>query len=204
MKDGKSSDDLEQLLDYLKNSRGFDFAAYKRGTLARRIEKRMAAVNIESYSQYLDHLQVHQDEFAELFNAILINVTSFFRDAEVFDYLRTAIIPKVVHGSDATTDRQIRVWSAGCASGEEVYSVGMLFAETLGIDQVHDRVKFYATDVDEEELAIARAAIYTERQVEGLSPELRAKYFEPAGAKWSLKKELRRTVIFGRHDLLDD
>jgi two-component system CheB/CheR fusion protein len=204
MKDGKTPQDLEQLLDYLKNSRGFDFAAYKRGTLARRIEKRMDAVNVSSYSQYLDHLQVHQDEFAQLFNAILINVTSFFRDPDVFEYLRTEIIPKIVRGSDATADRQIRIWSAGCASGEEVYSVAILFAEALGIDQVHDRVKFYATDVDEEELAAARAAAYSERQIEGLPPDLRDKYFEPAAAKWSFRKDLRRTVIFGRHDLLDD
>src|SRR5215475_12693183 len=115
MKDGKSTPEFEQLLTHLKNTRGFDFTAYKRSTLSRRVEKRLAAVGAESYRSYLDYLEVHQDEFTHLFNSILINVTSFFRDADAFDYLRTAIVPKVI--AAASTDGDIRIWSAGCASG---------------------------------------------------------------------------------------
>src|SRR6187549_3614964 len=153
MKDGKSAPEFENLLTHLKNSRGFDFTAYKRSTLSRRIEKRLAAVGVDSYSSYLDYLEVHQDEFTQLFNAILINVTSFFRDAEAFDYLRTVIVPKVIAGS---TDGAIRIWSAGCASGEECYSVAILFAEAMGAEPFRERVKIYATDVDEDALATAR------------------------------------------------
>src|SRR5262250_2845861 len=96
MKDGKSTPEFERLLTHLKNTRGFDFTSYKRSTLSRRIEKRLSAVGVDSYTAYLDYLEVHQDEFTQLFNSILINVTSFFRDPEAFEYLRTAVVPKVI------------------------------------------------------------------------------------------------------------
>ena len=201
MKDGKSSTALEHLLTHLKNTRGFDFTAYKRSTLSRRIEKRLAAVGQDSYSAYLDYLEVHQDEFTHLFNSILINVTSFFRDADTFEYLRTTVVPKVIA---ASTAGDIRIWSAGCASGEECYSVAILFAEAMGPEPFRDRVKIYATDVDEEALAAARQAAYTDRQIEEVPEDLRAKYFDRQNGRWIFKKELRRSVIFGRHDLLDD
>jgi two-component system CheB/CheR fusion protein len=200
MKDGKSSPEFERLLSHLKDTRGFDFTAYKRSTLSRRIERRLSAVGVESYSAYLDYLEVHQDEFIQLFNSILINVTSFFRDPEAFDCLRTTVVPKAI----ASSNGDIRIWSAGCASGEECYSVAILFAEAMGSDSFRERVKIYATDVDEDALATARQGSYTDRQMEGVPDDLRAKYFDHENARWVFKKELRRRVIFGRHDLLDD
>jgi two-component system CheB/CheR fusion protein len=194
--------DFERLLDHLKRSRGFDFTAYKRSTLGRRIDKRMATVGISTYSDYVDFLEVHPDEYEQLFNAILINVTAFFRDSEAFDYLRTEIIPALLHAKPA--EEPVRVWSAACASGEECYSVAILFAEALGAQPFRDRVKIYATDVDEEALAIARQAAYGERQVEDIPPDLREKYFDRNGTRWMFKKDFRRGVIFGRHDLLED
>ena len=201
MKDGKSAPEFERLLTHLKNTRGFDFTSYKRSTLSRRIEKRLATVGADSYRSYLDYLEVHQDEFRQLFNSILINVTSFFRDAETFEYLRTAIVPKVIA---ASTDGDIRIWSAGCASGEECYSVAMLFAEVMGAEQFRARVKIYATDVDEDALATARQAAYVDRLIEDVPEDLRSKYFDRQNGRWIFKKDLRRSVIFGRHDLLDD
>ena len=201
MKDGKSTPDFEHLLTHLKNTRGFDFTSYKRSTLARRIDKRLAAVGMDSYTSYLDYLEVHQDEFTHLFNSILINVTSFFRDAEAFEYLRTTIVPKVI---GASTGGDIRIWSAGCASGEECYSVAILFAEAMGLEAFRERVKIYATDVDEDALATARQAAYTDRQIEDVPEDLRTKYFDHQNGRWIFKKDLRRSVIFGRHDLLDD
>jgi two-component system, chemotaxis family, CheB/CheR fusion protein len=201
MKDGKSAPEFERLLTHLKNTRGFDFTAYKRSTLTRRVEKRLAAVGVESYSDYLDYLEVHQDEFIQLFNSILINVTSFFRDAEAFDYLRAAVVPKVIAGSNGG---DVRIWSAGCASGEECYSVAILFAEAMGSDAFRERVKIYATDVDEDALVSARQATYTDHQMEDVPEDLRAKYFDRQNGRFVFKKDLRRSVIFGRHDLLDD
>ena len=201
MKDGQSSIDLEHLLTHLRDTRGFDFTAYKRPTLGRRIAKRMAEVGVDSYTAYRDHLEVYPEEFTHLFNAILINVTSFFRDAEAFDHLRTTVIPKVIENSNGG---DIRMWSAGCASGEEAYSIAVLFAETIGRDAFRDRVKIYATDVDEEELTVARAGTYSDRDTDGLPAELRERYFEHVGDQWVFTKDLRRCVIFGRHDLLSD
>ena len=199
--DLQPSADLERLLTHLKDTRGFDFTAYKRSTLARRISKRMSAVGVDSYAAYLDHLQVHPDEFTQLFNAILINVTSFFRDPDAFEYLRADIVPKIV---DQSAGGDIRIWSAGCASGEEPCSVAILFAEALGREAFRERVKIYATDVDEEELTAARTASYSDGDVEHLPPEIRSRYFDHVGNRWLFTKELRRSIIFGRHDLLAD
>jgi two-component system CheB/CheR fusion protein len=201
MKDGKSAPEFERLLTHLKNTRGFDFTSYKRATLSRRIEKRLSAVGVDTYRSYLDYLEVHQDEFTHLFNSILINVTSFFRDPETFDYLRTVVVPKVIA---ASAGGDIRIWSAGCASGEECYSVAILFAEAMGTEPFRERVKIYATDVDEEALTTARQAVYSDRQIEGVPDDLRTKYFDRQNGRWLFKKDLRRSVIFGRHDLLDD
>jgi two-component system CheB/CheR fusion protein len=202
MTDANQDPQLERLLEYLKQTRGFNFTAYKRSTLARRIATRMRAVDVDAHEAYLDYLEVHPEEFGQLFNSILINVTAFFRDAETFDYLRDHVVPAIVERNNGR--QPIRIWSAGCASGEECYSVAMLFAEALGSDAFRERVKIYATDIDEEALAQARQASYGERQVEAVDPALREKYFDRHGARWTFKQEYRRSIIFGRHDLLDD
>jgi two-component system CheB/CheR fusion protein len=125
---------LENLLDYLKRTRGFDFTAYKRSTLGRRIEKRIQAVGIADFVDYLDYLEVHPGEFASLFNTILINVTEFFRDPPAWEFMTAEAIPRILESKGS--HEQIRIWSAGCASGEEAYSLTMLFSEALGIEGV--------------------------------------------------------------------
>jgi two-component system CheB/CheR fusion protein len=194
--------DLEVLLDYLRRSRGFDFTGYKRTSLSRRIEKRMQIVGADSYLGYRDHLEVDPEEFTHLFNTILINVTSFFRDPPAWEYLGAEILPWLA--ADKRHDEPIRVWSAGCASGEEAYTLAMAIAEALGPETVKERVKIYATDVDEDALNQARQARYTPKQVEGVPPELLERYFEHNGHGYVFSKELRRSVIFGRHDLIQD
>jgi two-component system CheB/CheR fusion protein len=184
---------FEEILHYLQQTRGFDFTAYKRSSLIRRVARRMQAVEIASYEEYFDYLQVHQEEFAALFNTILINVTSFFRDADVWEYLQHTALPAMLAAQPPNA--QFRVWTAGCASGQEAYSVLMILAELLGPESVRERVKVYATDADEEALSEARAATYSAKQVEAVPPALLEKYF---------KRDLRRSVIFGRHDLVQD
>jgi two-component system CheB/CheR fusion protein len=192
---------LEDLLGYLGRTRGFDFTAYKRPSLTRRIQKRMAAVAIASPGEYVDFLETHPDEFRHLFNTILINVTAFFRDDEPWDVLAT-LLPAIV--ANRAPDEPIRVWSAGCASGEEAYTVAMLLAEIVGTAGFSDRVKIYATDVDEDALGEARQGMYGPRQIEGVAPDLRAKYFRPQDGLFVFDKELRRAVIFGRNNLIQD
>jgi two-component system CheB/CheR fusion protein len=194
--------DFEDLLEHIRDSRGFDFTGYKRPSLMRRVNKRMDAVGMESYAAYLDYLQVDPDEFKTLFDYILINVTGFFRDAQIWDYLIQDVGPALVESRKP--DDPIRAWSAGCASGEEAYSVAMVLAEALGEDAFKERVKIYATDVDEAALTEARAATYTAKQTEPIPPDLRRKYFEEVPGGHSFRKDLRRSVIFGRHDLVQD
>lgn len=194
--------DFETLLLYLKESRGFDFTGYKRSSLMRRVSRRMSQVEVANYQDYLDYLQVHPDEFTLLFNTILINVTGFFRDSDAWDYLRTEVLEPLV--TTRALDSPIRVWSAGCASGEEAYTLAMALAEILGLDAFRERVKIYATDVDEEQLTEARQATYGEREMQAVPPELADRYFEQAGNRFTFRKDLRRSVIFGRNDLVQD
>jgi two-component system CheB/CheR fusion protein len=193
---------FEALLVYLKEARGFDFTGYKRPSLTRRVQHRMTQVNVPDYVDYQDYLQVHPDEFTQLFNTILINVTAFFRDPDAWERLRSEVVGPMLAAKPANTP--IRLWSAGCASGEEAYTLAMALAEALGPDEFRNRVKIYATDVDEEQLAEARQASYGEREVQSVPPDLLTRYFERVGERWVFRKDLRRAVIFGRNDLIQD
>lgn len=193
---------FEALLAHLKENRGFDFTGYKRSSLTRRVDHRLAQVAVSDYAEYLNYLEVHTEEFTALFNTILINVTSFFRDAEAWEYLRAEILPGVLAAK--APDDAIRVWSAGCASGEEAYTLAMVLAEALGVEDFCRRVKVYATDVDEEVLTHARHATYDERQVRAVPAPLLERYFDQVGGRFVFRKDLRRSIIFGRNDLVQD
>jgi two-component system CheB/CheR fusion protein len=200
---GTTTDDsFEALLTYMRDSRGFDFTGYKRSTLMRRVRHRMAQVDHETFEEYLDVLQASSGEFSALFNTILINVTAFFRDPDAWDYIATDVIPRLL--AERGPDNPIRVWSAGCASGQEAYTLAMLLAETLGADSFRRRVKIYATDVDEEALTEARAATYDAKAIESVPTGLLDKYFEQVNSRYVFHKDLRRAVIFGRNDLVKD
>jgi two-component system CheB/CheR fusion protein len=198
----ETESELAALLEYIRDARGFDFSGYKRPSLERRFGKRMREMGIGSYTAYQDYLEHHEDEFASLFNTILINVTAFFRDELAWDYLRQEIIPRILENREERDS--IRVWSTGCASGEEAYSLAMCFAESMGDEDFRLRVKIYATDVDEDALTTGRHAAYPPKAVEPVPEELREKYFERVNASYVFRSDLRRSVIFGRHDLIQD
>jgi len=180
---------FENLLYYLQQNRGFDFTGYKRPSLMRRVAKRMQMVNVDSFVDYLDYLEVHPEEFSQLFNTILINVTSFFRDPVAWGYLGEEIIPRLLQ--DKPPADPIRVWSAGCASGEEAYTAAMVLAEACGVETFRRRVKVYATDVDEEALNIARQASYSGKELEAIDSNLRSKYFEPLNGRHIFRADLK-------------
>jgi two-component system CheB/CheR fusion protein len=193
---------FHELLVFLQTNRGFDFTGYKRTTLSRRIAKRLTEVRCDNLVDYLDYLQVHPEEFEALFNTILINVTSFFRDPEAWDFLRDEALPHLL--DTKPDDTPIRVWSAACASGEEAYSLAIMLAEKLGIEAFRSRVKIYATDVDDDALATARHGEYPTSAVASIPEELVEKYFEPVRDRVVFRSDLRRSLIFGRHDLIQD
>jgi len=194
--------DFDELLLMLKETRGFDFTGYKRSTLQRRIRRRMAMVDVASFSEYRDYLELQPDEFGMLFDSMLINVTSFFRDPLAWQSLREKVLPELL--SAKTSKSPIRVWSAGCATGEEAYTLAMVLTEALGPDQFRERVKIYATDLDEEALHQARAGSYDVRALADVPEHLRDTYFETTGTKRAFRRDLRRQVIFGRNDLTRD
>ncbi|MEH2374807.1 CheR family methyltransferase [Nostoc sp.] len=202
MTSAERNPEFENLLIYLRQNRGFDFTGYKRSTLIRRVQKRMQSFSIEKFEEYLDYLEVHPEEFNYLFNTILINVTAFFRDSSAWEYIAEQILPNLIRNKK--TSDQIRIWSAGCASGEEAYTLAMLMAEMLGAEEFRQRVKIYATDVDEDALNQARLAVYSAKDIQTVPDELRQKYFEVVGNCYVFRQDLRRSVIFGRHDLLQD
>ncbi|WP_380160875.1 CheR family methyltransferase [Kineococcus sp. R86509] len=193
--------EFEDFLQHLRSVRGLDLTGYKRASLLRRVRRRMSDVGVASFAEYRDVLEVEAEEFAALFDTILINVTSFFRDPEAWAVLRDVLLPEVLTRRPEGT---LRVWSAGCASGQEAYTVAMVLAELLGPDEFRSRVKIYATDADEAALAQARTATYSEREVEGIPEELLARYFERRGGQFTFRQDLRRSVIFGRADLVQD
>ena len=193
---------LDALLEFVKETRGFDFTGYKRSTIQRRVAKRMAAVGAERYDEYVDYLELHGEEFAELFNTLLINTTGFFRDPPAWEYLSEEVAPQLL--ATRAPDSPLRVWCAGCASGEEPYTVAMVLASVMGDAPFRERVKIYATDIDEEALEQARHGAYLPRQIEDVPPDALERFFERTDQRYVFRKDLRRSVIFGRNDLVQD
>jgi two-component system CheB/CheR fusion protein len=162
----------------------------------------MQVHQINNFGEYLEYLKAHPEEFPALFNTILINVTSFFRDLTAWEHLATHILPQII--KQKSPDEPLRFWTAGCASGEEAYTLAILLAETLGMEDCLRRVKIYATDVDEEALTQARNATYKAKDIESISEEFQQRYFKSAGDRFAVDRDLRQLVIFGRHDLIHD
>jgi two-component system CheB/CheR fusion protein len=162
----------------------------------------MQVTGTASYADYANYLDRNPDEFVELFNTILINVTTFFRDPPAWEYLAAEIVPRLL--AQREDGEPIRIWSAGCATGEEAFSLVIILCEVMGEAAFRRRVKIYATDLDDDALNIGRRAAYTERQIENVSDELREKYFETLDSDHAFRGDLRRSVIFGKHDLIRD
>ncbi len=162
----------------------------------------MRQIGVSDYSSYLEYLKHHPDELSSLLDTIFINFTGFFRDPDAWQYLADEVIPKII--SQKKDCEPIRIWSASCASGEEAYTLALLFVEALGIEQYSQQVQIYATDVDEAALRQARQHRYTQSDVVNVPPKLLNKYFEPTPQGYVFNPTLRRRVIFARHNLLED
>ncbi len=198
----EASLEFETLLDYLKHSRECDLTHYKRSTLMRRFRHRMQRINIDTYENYLQYLQCHSEEHLALLSDVLINFTGFFRDHNAWIYLATEVIPKII--DHKPSDEPIRVWSAGCATGAEIYSLLILLAEVLGVEFCQQRLQCYATDADRDTLHQAQSATYNDLEIIGIPPDLVKKYFRQTTKGLAFSPKLRRIVTVKQHDLMKD
>ncbi|MER9770754.1 CheR family methyltransferase [Mesorhizobium sp. M0220] len=192
----------DEIYAILRSHSGHDFSGYKAKTFLRRVKRRMQITQLQSITTYIERLKRDPDEVAKLFRDLLINVTSFFRDAEAFKLLEDKIIPQIFEGKNASD--AVRVWVPGCATGEEVFSIGMLMRERMEKLPAPPPVQIFATDIDEPALAVARAARYPEALLHGLSPERRQRFFHSDGESYVLGKEVRELCIFSPHSVIRD
>jgi len=192
---------LKDLLQELAEQRGFDFRGYKKTTLERRFRKRMFQLNLGNYAEYSAYIRDNPDEASELLNTILINVTEFFRDPPAWEILRNEILPPLI--KPLKSGASFRAWSAGCASGEEAYSIAIILSELFGPRIAEYDVKIYATDIDDDALTTARRGEYSTEALRRLRPEWRSKYFH-GKSMLRVNREIRRLVIFGRSNLGQD
>src|SRR5262245_45216728 len=190
---------FQTLLDKLSQSYNFDFREYKPASLVRRIETRMHHVRVEGFTAYARFLDEHPQGQLALLNTILITVTGFFRDAEAWSTLADEVIPRIV--AEAADTRSLRVWSAGCSTGEEPFSLALLLAEHLADRAADYQIKIYGTDIDEDALSVARHALYRVDQLKDVPDELLQRYFTRDGQLWRLRRDIRRWCIFGSHNL---
>jgi two-component system, chemotaxis family, CheB/CheR fusion protein len=186
----------------LRRRAGHDFSQYKENTIARRLERRMKALQIETVEQYVQTLERQPEEADRLFNDLLIGVTQFFRDREAFEALQAEVIPKLFEGKGAGD--QVRACVMGCATGEEAYSVAILLSEHASTLDKAPKIQIFATDIDEGSLASARKGRYPESIAEHVAPERLARFFEKQDSAWQVSRELRDIVLFSNHSFLKD
>lgn len=193
---------LNRILMQLRSATGHDFTQYKKSTIGRRIERRMAMHNIEDRDVYARYLTEHPPEVQALFKELLINVTNFFRDPEAFDSLKHDILPQLF--ADKPDDYVLRVWVAGCASGEEAYSIAILLREVM--DEVHREFKIllYATDLDDDAIAVARAGLYPPNIAQDITPERMRRFFIKEEVGYRVKKNIREMVVFAIQNVIKD
>jgi two-component system CheB/CheR fusion protein len=191
---------LESFLKQIRDSHGIDFRSYRTPTITRRLQRRIVATNSGDLDGYIRYLEDHPEEYQQLINAFLIKVTEFFRDSELYTFLQEELVPELIAKARAQ-DNQLRIWSAGCATGEEPYSLAILICEALGNVSEHFDVRIFATDLDEEALNFARHGVYSEAALAGLPENLKDRYFTNYDNGYQVNKQVRSMIVFGQHDL---
>ena len=194
---------ITPILAILKARTKYDFRGYRKTMLLRRVRRRMGLCQITTLSAYMERLRADADEVEQLFQDMLIGVTSFFRDPNAFEVLEQRVLEDLVQRADP--DRPVRVWVAGCASGEEAYSIAMLLIEAFTRRQRRVSLQLFATDIDEASLETARQGVYPTSITADVSPERLSQFFTVENdAQYRVKKELRESVVFAPHNLIRD
>ncbi len=195
---------LTRLLDKIRDERGLNMAQYRPRYVERRLAARLHVLNLHTYRQYATYLDEHPEEYAKLLDTLTINVTQFFRDATVFDLFRKEILPSLLAEKAARHQRMIRVWSAGCATGQEPYSLAMSFLSAMGPRANDFLLTILGTDLDRNALAVARRAEYDLMLLDQIPAADRNRYVDLYGDHFKIKPEVRRHCKFEYLNLFED
>lgn len=195
-------DTLSLIYLTMKRVSGIDFTYYKKTTVLRRIERRMVVTHCPTLSSFAHLLEENQNEVDLLVKDILIGVTKFFRDAEFFEKLKHTVIYNILENSGSTDP--IRIWSAGCSTGEEAYSLAILFHEAMDEKKLHRDIKIFATDVDTKAIEQAGKGVFSESIVDDVSAERLARFFIKRNDQYQICKDIRKMIIFAPHNMLSD
>jgi two-component system CheB/CheR fusion protein len=193
---------VDRLLSLLRTATGHDFSLYKKSTIGRRIERRMAQHDIADIELYARYMKEHPEETQALFKELLINVTSFFRDPDAFDVLKQDILPLLFAGKPE--DYVFRIWVAGCSTGEEVYSIAMVLREFMDDTHQELKIQLYGTDLDDDAIAVARAGLYPPNVAADITPERLRRFFGKEEAGFRVKKAIREMVVFAMQNAVKD
>lgn len=194
--------DVNRILIQLRSVTGHDFSPYKKSLLARCIERRISRHDIDSLEGYARYLKEHRDEPGKLFKELLINVSHFFRDPEAFAVLKNEVLPQLL--DDKPEDYLLRIWVAGCASGEEAYSIAILLCELMENTHRTFKVQLFATDLNDAAIEVARAGLYPLKIAQDVSTERLHRYFVREALGFRVKESIREMVIFAIQNVIND
>lgn len=190
------------ILRKMKSVKGLDFSGYRSACLKRRIDTRLRAHQLENYNEYLQFLSKNPQEYDELLNVATINVSEFFRDKEAWQFVEKNIIPALIQQKETKNKRIIRLWSAGCSSGEEAYTLAILFHEILQAKITDFNIKIYGTDIDKDSLKKAKNGCYQSSSIKNIPTGLLKKYFDYDGKQYKVKDEIQALTHFQNKDLI--
>ncbi|SFK43128.1 PAS domain S-box-containing protein [Desulfomicrobium apsheronum] len=193
---------IKKIFDLIQQQTGQDLSGYRHSTIVRRINKRRLLTGRTSLDEYLRELENNPEESLELFKSMFIGVTSFFRDPDAFEVIREKVLPKIFE--DRSDDETIRVWVAGCSTGEEAYSIAMLLDEYMQQEDIRCGVKIFATDIDQRSIETARKGTYPAKALRHVSKERLERHFLSGNRDWTVQPRLRERIVFVHHNLLQD
>ncbi|WP_048179088.1 CheR family methyltransferase [Methanosarcina siciliae] len=199
----KAEDALKRIFNLIRTKNGHDFSDYKQNTINRRIERRMAIINVNSLDDYVLYLQQKPAEVDALFQDLLIGVTSFFRNPTAFEALKEKVITNLFTGKHP--DSTIRIWVPGCSTGEEAYSIGILLKEQMEMLKKNYKVQIFATDIDSRAILKARSGVYPPTISIDISPErLKSFFTQDSNGNYRIQKNIRDMIVFSEHDIIKD
>jgi len=197
-------DYMGKIMNLIKSKTKVDFTLYKPNTVIRRIERRMGIVQADNIADYVRYLEEYPKEIRLLYKDLLIGVTRFFRDIEVFNVLKDIYIPKIIQNTEKRQDNIIRVWVVGCSTGEEVYSIAMLFHDYMQKHNKKFQLKLFGTDIDHDALKFAGSGIYPESVIADVDSKYINKFFEKTEKGYRLNRQLRSSVLFAYQNIIND